>query len=243
MQASTPSTLRFNTFYLYIVLCIYRIFNALIIQTQFDPDEYWQTLEPAYCIAFSQPVVSPDNPTTYNCALTWEWTRRYLSPETSAKHGFHTPFSSFFWNRILWGPIRSHVSILPTILFYNLIRYFQLDSNFMVSKGPALLNAVIVAAPTDLSVYLIAYNVFKKKGFKDNDYSRSCAWWALFASVTSWFHGYALVRTYSNSMECMIIMVGIVLLSQVSRYFVDVLFLNLVPHVCLSRLYSNDPLQ
>eukprot|EP00978_Attheya_sp_CCMP212_P048837 scaffold582638_cov98-Attheya_sp.AAC.1 len=53
---SVPSTRNVHDYYVVVVAmvygvsCLYRILNALWIETQFDPDEYWQTLEPAYCM-------------------------------------------------------------------------------------------------------------------------------------------------------------------------------------------------
>ena len=191
---------------LYFIICTYRVLNALIVQTQFDPDEYWQTLEPAYCISFAHKSTFD-----YKCAYTWEWTRR-----SATYAGFKSSNSSVssFMNRILMGPIRSHVSILPTISLYSFARYFAFDSNFVISKGPALVNALIVAAPTDLATFVIATKVFNMKTKKLYHYA-NCAFWALFLSLTSWFNGYALSRTYSNSIECMLITIGVALLTQV----------------------------
>jgi len=36
------------TKHLFVLLIAYRIINALIVQTSFDPDEYWQSLEVAH---------------------------------------------------------------------------------------------------------------------------------------------------------------------------------------------------
>lgn len=155
-------------------LCIFRLVNALLIQTQFDPDEYWQTLEPAYCHTFGD-----------SCSLTWEWTRR--ASRTS------------LWERSLNGPVRSHLAILPTYLLYTFLRLYHVDTPFMVSKGPLLLNAVLIVAPTDYLVWYLGGQ-------------RSSSRWSLFCSVTSWFQAYALVRTYSNSIETVLLMAGIALL-------------------------------
>ena len=199
-------------FHLFFLLCLYRIINALLIQTQFDPDEYWQTLEPAYCIVFS----STANDDVHNCAYTWEWTRRYdFSIDTnpnSLSYLYH------IWNQMLWGPIRSHIAILPTILFYFFARYFHVDTPFMIAKGPILINALFVAAPTDLAIYMISQQIFsnnKMVRLKESSNCFDAAWWALMSSIFSWFHGYALIRTYSNSMECMILTVGIAILAKV----------------------------
>jgi GPI mannosyltransferase 3 len=176
-----------RAFLLYISLCVFRTANALLIQTQFDPDEYWQTLEPAYCEAFSQ------------CAYTWEWTRR-------ADDG---PW----WMRSMEGPIRSYLSIVPTYIFYIVAKRWRWDSlMWVVPKGPLIVHAVVVAAPTDLATwYMGQWNASSKDITVRRRLSACC----LLCSVTSWFNGYALVRTYSNSLEDMLLSVGIALVSPV----------------------------
>lgn len=55
----------------FVVCLAFRIVNALLIQTYFNPDEHWQTLEVAHRIAFGYGH------------LTWEWEkgiRSYLHP-------------------------------------------------------------------------------------------------------------------------------------------------------------------
>ena len=44
-----------------IYLILFRWLNAVCVRTQFDPDEYWQALEPAHLIVFGEGF------------LTWEW--------------------------------------------------------------------------------------------------------------------------------------------------------------------------
>ncbi len=44
-----------------LVLCVYRVANALVVTTYFNPDEYWQSLEVAHRAAFGYGE------------LTWEW--------------------------------------------------------------------------------------------------------------------------------------------------------------------------
>lgn len=188
-------SLTFNTLAkLYAITSCYRLLNAYLLQTQFDPDEYWQTLEPAYCLAFSS---------TRNCAYTWEWTRH----ETNSDDNSHSQFTfTSLLQRALNGPVRSHVSILPTYLFYKVVKYLSLDTTYIISHGPVYLNAMIVAAPTDVATYYITRWITSS----DNDETTPLL--ALFASLTNWFHAYALVRTYSNSMEAMLLTVGLALL-------------------------------
>ena len=121
---------KMQIFKLFILLSIYRLANAWMVRTQFDPDEYWQTLEPAYCLAFSNNNTNNElHPQqTYGCALTWEWTRRKTSSPPSPSSSTENNSSFFQNNRIvsvhstidqaLHGPVRSYVSILPTYWYY-----------------------------------------------------------------------------------------------------------------------------
>jgi hypothetical protein len=179
---------------LYLLLFIFRLVNAWLIQTQFDPDEYWQTLEPAYCEVFSE----------YPCTYTWEWTKR-------ASHSNDGSWLS----RFLHGPIRSYVSVLPTYIWYRLVKWRGLDvlfGSWVVSKGPILVHAVLVAAPIDLCIWLLGRHAVSAK--RSSQVS-SFAWWPLFLSLTSWFQAYGMIRTYSNSMEAMLLAVGVTLVGTV----------------------------
>ena len=189
---------------LYLLACIYRVMNALAIQTQFDADEYWQCLEPAYCLAFSSDG--------HGCAFTWEWTRRFEDDGLSGNNTYTSIMHA------LKGPVRSFLPVLPTYALYVVAKWFRFDTPWIVSRGPLVLNAILVAAPTDLAVVSIARWVTKdhviskpQLSFFRNELS-SVQWWVLIASFTSWFNGYALIRTYSNSMESMLLAVGLALL-------------------------------
>jgi phosphatidylinositol glycan class B len=184
-------------FLLYLSLCIFRIANALLIQTQFDPDEYWQTLEPAYCEAFPE----------RGCAYTWEWTRQ-ASADT------------VWWMQPLEGPIRSYLSVLPTYILYVVTRMCQWDKlySWIVPKGPVLLHAVLVAAPTDLATWYMGQWVGSLSDSRSNDGKtrQRLSYCCLLCSITCWFNGYALIRTYSNSAETMLLAVSLALVSPVS---------------------------
>lgn len=256
-------------FKLFILISIYRLANAWMIRTQFDPDEYWQTLEPAYCLAFSNKTatapLSLHPQQKYGCALTWEWTRRKkdISPvETQDTSSFQKIIHAI--ELALHGPVRSYVSILPTYWYYlgcrsifqwaanddddngsilnknssgnsrqsyttkffsNAKQFVRQQSTYLISKGPVFLHALTVAVPTDLSVWIIAsrlerlavsHNHHDIKSGKNN--AAHVHWWqswascALIFTITSWFNGYALIRTYANSIEAMLLMAGIALL-------------------------------
>ena len=136
-----------TTAVLFLGICIFRMLNTFLIQSFFDPDEYWQTLEPAYCEIFlkteDQDEASPSS-LNLNCAgYTWEWKRRKVIDTAS------TARASSWLEHAMEGPIRSYLSVLPTHLFYSILAKFHWDSHFLVSQGPKLLTAVIAAAPTE----------------------------------------------------------------------------------------------
>ncbi|KAL7551850.1 hypothetical protein ACHAWF_015051 [Thalassiosira exigua] len=242
---------------LFVWISAYRLANAWMIRTQFDPDEYWQTLEPAYCLAFGSSADSSGEGATtddlvsadggsYGCALTWEWTRRWdPSPASAASQSAESSSGNVAHSlrslveRAKFGPVRSYVSILPTYWYYLVCRslfrwadergatamesyvtafktYLKeiilRHASYLIAKGPALLHAVVVAAPTDLCVWLIASrlnNLQPSAPIGERQHWQSWSFWALLCSITSWFNGYALVRTYANSVETMCLTVGI----------------------------------
>jgi len=221
-KADDTSAHRTSLFRLYLIVCVYRIINALFIQTQFDADEYWQCLEPAYCLAFSSTTDHTDS-AQYGCAYTWEWTRRFEDPGNKIHQNDHVNIHAWL-ERALHGPVRSFVPVMPTFVLYVVARWLGLDTPWVVARGPLVVNAVLIAAPTDVATVYISRWVIRRKE-TINAYSMrvfgrmvlllkmtEIEWWALLASITSWFNGYALVRTYSNSMEAMLLSVGIALL-------------------------------
>lgn len=88
---------------IFLFICVFRIINALIIRTQFDPDEYWQTLEPAYCLAFHEDGKYNSKQSLYGCAYTWEWKRRYHGDSSTMIEGTDSYIETII-NPILWGP-------------------------------------------------------------------------------------------------------------------------------------------
>lgn len=235
---------------LFAALCVFRLANVAVVQSYFDPDEFWQTLEPAYCA-----VVYPFRKTTVpthdddgddDCpGYTWEWKRRASVTGHSSSRNFVT--------QSLWGPVRSYLSVVPTATYYYLLQRFRLPgntngeddsrqeaqyqhlSNWLVARGPMLLQAVTVAAPIDLLVYYLGRRYYststnavspskdhRSKSSRSSNsssnnpqhhYHCNLAVWCLFGSLTSWFHGYTLVRTLANSQESLCLLLAVVLCS------------------------------
>jgi phosphatidylinositol glycan class B len=185
---------------MFLIFCAFRVVNVFFIQSQFDPDEYWQQLEPAYCRVF----VGAGKPCP---GLTWEWKRRPPSIDIN--------LPSDFAEVGMKGPLRSYASILPTLLFYYAIKFFGLDSPWAVARGPVFLNAILVAAPTDWSVWNLSQWMSPQSTNKDH--IASVARWCVFCALSSWFCAYALVRTYSNSLETLLLMISLCLVAPVRR--------------------------
>jgi phosphatidylinositol glycan class B len=77
---------------LWIGLFALRALNAVFVQTYFDPDEYWQTIEVAHHAVFS-----------YGW-LSWEWT----------------------------VGLRSILSLLPFMAYFQILRLLSVDSDIAV---------------------------------------------------------------------------------------------------------------
>jgi phosphatidylinositol glycan class B len=176
--------------FVFFAMCLFRIANTFLVQSYFDPDEFWQTMEPAYCEAFNG---------TYDCpGFTWEWKRR---PPPSADN---------FVEQSLLGPARSYISVLPTYLFFGILKAFEWDSYWLVSRGPMLLAAITVAAPIDLAVW---YTARWLQPLQPATKRSNLANWCVFCTLFSWFNGYASTRTFANCQETALLAVAIALMS------------------------------
>ncbi|CAB9497012.1 GPI mannosyltransferase 3 [Seminavis robusta] len=183
-----------TTVAVFLGVCTFRLLNTFLVQSFFDPDEFWQTLEPAYCQVFWANNQHKSSSLNLDCeGYTWEWKRRPMD-KTSLS----------FLDRSFQGPIRSYLSVLPFHFFYLWLEKRKWDSHFWVSQGPKWLMAIMAAAPTDVAVWILAHWT---TSVSEEPY------YCLFCSMASWFHGYTLVRTYSNTMETTLLTISMVLLA------------------------------
>jgi GPI mannosyltransferase 3 len=216
--ATTPARL-FTTrsaVLVFLLCCCIRIFHATVmIHSYFDPDEFWQTMEPAYCLVFYNPQqeeqgvfgeAAANNVHSKCPGFTWEWKRR---PAADSVQDANLIQSS------LWGPARTHLSVLPVYWLYVVLKYFAWDSTFMVERGPMILYAITVAAPTDWVVWYIAHYLQRsspsKTALPSYYSSSSLPAWCLFCSLSSWFNAYAMVRTFANAQETALFMFAVAL--------------------------------
>jgi len=214
----------------YLGFAIFRIINVLFIQSQFDPDEYWQNLEPAYCHVFREEGTSCQG-------LTWEWKQREFRNDhenDSSSNGWILQSVTRAMVLGMYGPVRSFASIVPTLVFYKIVKTCGIDTSWMVSRGPVFLNAILVAAPTDWAVWYLSRfwtesttsssassNVPSSldrrekrspTNYKENDINPFINF-CVYCALTSWFNAYAMVRTYSNSLETVLFVLSVVLVS------------------------------
>jgi GPI mannosyltransferase 3 len=183
----------FYMMFLFLLLSTFRVFNTFVVQTYFDPDEFWQTMEPAYCHVFSRNVSKCPG-------FTWEWERR--APDAQALNIIEAS---------MLGPVRTYLSIVPVYLYYWVTKRFQIDTLWSISRGPMILNAITVAAPVDLLTWYCATWLLPRNGSPHQN--STLALWCLFCSLTSWFNGYTLVRTFANGQETLLLILALACIS------------------------------
>ena len=122
-----------DTSALFGALLVFRVLNALLTQTFFQPDEYWQSQEIAHRLVFGYGY------------LTWEW-----QPALPGASG------------VLDGPIRGILHPLLFVPGYALLKLTALDSTRLLVLVPRLQQAVF-AAIGDVYTYRLARRVLGAK--------------------------------------------------------------------------------
>ncbi|VDB82731.1 unnamed protein product [Peniophora sp. CBMAI 1063] len=134
------------------IALVVRIALAVFTRTFFQPDEYFQALEPAHHIVFGYGF------------MTWEW--------------------------LATQPIRSIVYPALNVPIYWLLKVMRLDDTKLLVLAPKVLHGAL-AAGTDVYVRELA-RVIVGERYVDVTYM---------VSLLSCFHGVALSRSLSNSLE------------------------------------------
>ncbi|KAF2077016.1 hypothetical protein CYY_001648 [Polysphondylium violaceum] len=137
-----------------VIQCI----DALLINTFFDPDEYWQSLEVAHNLVFGYGY------------MTWEWKEM----------------------------IRSFLHPLIFVVTFKLLDILHLDTTYLMIVVPKLVQGII-SAIGDYYLYKLSIQIFNKQVAK----------WALVCQLVSWYMFVCIVRTYSNSIECVLFIVSL----------------------------------
>mmetsp|Transcript_18833 Transcript_18833/g.51592 ORF Transcript_18833/g.51592 Transcript_18833/m.51592 type:complete len:726 (+) Transcript_18833:131-2308(+) len=240
-------------------LCLFRSLNTMVVQSYFDPDEYWQTLEPAYCHVFYQESLNDGGHNDFlndrnidnsnisiheKCpGFTWEWKRwrqhrREMEDYDGTTKGDNddnystiipTPVLKFL-DQSFHGPARTYLGVLPVWLYYKCLKSIMSTLTtaatttttatamttsywwwWLVARGPMVLWAVSVAAPTDYAIWYVAH--WLPTSHQENDGAAAASnstptilpGWCLFGSLVSWFGAFSMVRTLANGQETMLL--------------------------------------
>jgi len=103
-----------------------------------------------------------------------------------------------------WGQdvqLRGYTHPLLFAALYKILAVVGLDSRFIVIAVPRLFQGVLAAA-CDICISLLA----------ERQLGKSIGQWTLICSLSSWFMFYCLPRTFSNSLETTLTVVGLWLL-------------------------------
>lgn len=129
MASMTSSQSRNWTFIIAVFVILYRAFWGLIIATSFVPDEYYQTIEPAFNLTFGY--------SDLGLSKTWEWNDDYRI----RSFVLLLPYLLFFQFKRL---LTDHFGVfLPTILLF---------------RGPRLIQSLLTAY-SDTLFYIIMQKV------------------------------------------------------------------------------------
>ncbi|GAA5825897.1 hypothetical protein JCM11251_000044 [Rhodosporidiobolus azoricus] len=167
-----------------------RLLAALLSTAFFQPDEYWQNLEPAYHLVFSHHSPSHTTYSSVGTGRTWEWRTAPDAPLLGGEGWASWEVLDRLVKEGGFGGIRSPLSVLPTAGVYSGLKQLNWVNPQTLFLAPRLVQALF-AASTDLALFLLARRVLGSR------YTSA----ALFASLTSFFHFYTLSRTFSNSTE------------------------------------------
>ena len=208
---------------LYAWLVALRCLNALLLQTAFAPDEYWQSLEVAHRLAFG---CAPPVPARRACCVrAWQGVACRLAAAAPHPCTRGMPLTCRY-GHLTWewvAGLRSYVHPGAFAALYWLLGQLGLDSAWAVRKGPLLLQALCAAA-ADLYVCKTAELLFDGPAARWGDPGASARpglqppivppqarWrrWALLCQLASWFNAYCLPRTYSNSVEAALVAAGV----------------------------------
>ncbi|KAE8209699.1 hypothetical protein CF327_g6348 [Tilletia walkeri] len=156
-----------------LLLLIFRLFNAALTQTYFQPDEFWQSLEVAHRLVFGYGYT------------TWEWRdgRSLLLSSSDSASGW--------WDSVVVGsPVRSVAYPSLFVPVYWSLKVLNLDDTFLLTLLPRLVQAVF-AALGDWYAFRLARKTTSER----------TAWIFLVLTWTSPYALHTATRTFSNSLE------------------------------------------
>ncbi|KAN0064538.1 glycosylphosphatidylinositol anchor biosynthesis [Thecaphora frezii] len=166
---------------LFALLLAFRLINALLTRTYFQPDEHWQSQEVAHTIVFGYGFV------------TWEW-----FPSSSLVEAQRNGYLSAAWHNLFNGPLRGVLHPLVFVPLYWLLKVTRLDGTFLLVLAPRLQQAVF-AAIGDLYTFKLA----------DRVAGTAAAYCTLLVSLTNLYSFFTATRTFSNTLEATITIIAL----------------------------------
>ena len=153
---------------LFLFFLLFRIINALFVNSFFDPDEYWQSMEVAHNFVFGYGY------------LTWEWAQA----------------------------IRSFIHPAIFSIGYFILKLFRIDFPWLVQWTPRFTQAFFLAIQ-DISIYSLSLRLFPITQNNSDRFNLEVGKWTVICQVFSWFTWYCGIRTYSNCLEGVLILLGL----------------------------------
>ena len=158
-----------------LLAVVFRSISLLLPQTFFQPDEYYQALEPAHHLVFGYGH------------LTWEWKDLpgYDPPNVGAQS---------WWSSVVVGG-RMRGWLWPSVFAatYKLLKLARLDDTVLLVWLPRIVG-VVIAALTDHTTYRLSSKLLGPGSSAG----------ALFLSLTSLFNAHLLPRSLSTSPETLL---------------------------------------
>lgn len=213
-----------NLTVLFIVIFSFRLLNALVLQTSFSPDEYWQSLEIAHNLEYGFGF------------KTWEWgsvaLRSYFHPMIfyilfKFLHIFNLDSAEalILFPRILESLFASITDLYTILLahkifespFGNQQKTLEKDDNneFIIEKSP-------------------------------DQYSSSYTMTLLILILSNGFHFYCSTRTFSNCIETMLIIIALlheeywIILTAINSLLRPTCVLFWIPNILMCFLHLNS---
>lgn len=129
-------------------LVIFRVLNCLTVQTYFNPDEPWQSLEPAL-------------------AIVSQWHNRPINESVDHSIKTHSGFMTWEWSAS--ARIRSPIQLIPYIIFYQ-IRFMMQSFSLPVEDwidgwinfyGPRIMQSILIVV-SDYRLFRLSNELFGK---------------------------------------------------------------------------------
>lgn len=130
----------------------------------------------------------------------------YQSLQVAYHHVFNTS-APLTWEWTIDGPIRGYLHVLPFMILYWLLRLSSLDQLYpaMLVLAPKMLQGCIQFI-ADVYLYKLCTLLFP---YKLRRSGHSVALYALLCQTANWFTFYCGARTFGNSMETTVSVVGL----------------------------------